>query len=97
MIVFTLANNDEVHAYILAGIYDSTVRSTRGNRLMYCRLALKEDSVFYYPDRDDVPKNRLDIAAIKEALLAQPVHTLAMAFRRVTNSSHYNYFKNLKS
>lgn len=97
MIVFMLANNDEVHAYILAGIYDSTVRSTRGNRLMYRRLVLNENSVFYYPDRDDVPKNRLNITAIKEALLAQPVHTLAMAFRRVTNSSHYNYFKNLKS
>ena len=97
MIVFTLADNDEVHAYILAGIYDSTVRTTRGNRLMYCRLALNENSVFYYPDRDDVPKNRLDIRSIKEALLAQPVHTLAMAFRRVSNSSHYNYFKNLKS
>ena len=97
MIVFTLTNNDEVHAYILAGIYDSTVRTTRGNRLMYCRLALNENSVFYYPDRDDVPKNRLNIHSIKEALLAQPVHTLAMAFRRVSNSSHYNYFKNLRS
>ena len=97
MIVFTVTNNDEVHAYILAGIYDSTVRTTRGNRLMYCRLALKEDSVFYYPDRDDVPKNRLNINSIKETLLAQPVHTLAMAFRRVSNSSHYDYFKNLNS
>lgn len=97
MIVFMLADNDDVYAYILAGIYDSTIRSTRGNRLLYCRLALNENSVFYYPDRDDVPKNRLNIRSIKEALLAQPVHTLAMAFRRVSNSSHYNYFKNLKS
>lgn len=93
MLVITLSPENQVQIYALGGMYDPESRSTKGRRLFYVRATMGKKDVFRYPDREEtVRENFLDTETIKAVLLKQPGHTLATAFRRISNNADYDYF-----
>lgn len=93
MLIITLSPENQVQIYALGGIYDPESRSTKGRRLFYVRTTMGKEDVFCYPDRENfVRENFLDTETIKAVLLKQPGHTLATAFRRISNNANYDYF-----
>lgn len=85
IIVFNLQDDGEVYAYFLGGVYNLDTGTSKGNRMLYCRVRITADTNFYYPDKENIPENYLSADVIK-SVITKSTSSRAIVFRRMTTA-----------